>query len=189
MTRTAIEVLGFARTPFGKFGGALRDVDVRDLGAFAVRHAMARAGVDPQAVDEVILGVNFPGSRRSIARQAALRAGLPESINAITVDKACCSSLAAVRSAAANLRLGDTSLAVAGGSENLSAAPYYLETTRWGNRLGPIVLDDHLQISCPHSGVPRAVQAATEAAGADAHLGKPIRAEALLSAMIEATGS
>jgi len=161
--RPSIAVLGLARTPFGRFGGALRDVDVRDLGAFAIANAVERAGVDPDAVDEVILGVNFPGSRRSVARQASLRAGLRDSLNAVTVDRACCSSLTAVRLASQSLRTGDTSLAVAGGAENLSAVPYFLETARFGNRLGPIVLDDHLVISCPHTGVPRAVQAADEA--------------------------
>lgn len=163
-TRSPISVLGLARTPFGKFGGALRDADIRDLGAAAIAAAVQRSGVDPSAVDEVILGVNFPGSRRSVARQASLRAGLAESINAVTVDRACCSSLAAVRLAAQGLRLGDTSVAVAGGAENLSAVPYFLETARFGSRLGPVVLEDHLVVSCPHTGVPRAVQAAEEAA-------------------------
>ncbi len=164
MTDSFVSVLALARTPFGKFGGALRDVDVRDLGSAAVSVALQRSGVDPDAVDEVVLGVNFPGSRRSVARQSALRAGLRESINAVTVDRACCSSLTAVRLASLALRSGDTSVAIAGGAENLSAVPYFLETTRFGNRLGPIVLEDHLVISCPHTGVPRAVQAAEEAA-------------------------
>ncbi len=164
MTDPFVSVLGLARTPFGKFGGSLRDVDVRDLGAAAVSTALQRSGVDPAAVDEVVLGVNFPGSRRSVARQASLRAGLRDSINAVTVDRACCSSLTAVRLASLALRIGDTSLAVAGGAENLSAVPYFLETSRFGNRLGPIVLEDHLVISCPHTGVPRAVQASEEAA-------------------------
>ena len=161
--RPSIAVLGVARTPFGKFGGALRDVDVRDLGAVAVATALERSGVDADAVDEVILGVNFPGSRRSVARQAALRAGLRDSLNAVTVDRACCSSLTAIRLAAQSLRTGDTSIAVAGGAENLSAVPYFLETARFGNRLGPIVLEDQLMISCPHTGIPRAVQASDEA--------------------------
>jgi len=152
-----------ARTPFGRFGGALRDVDVRDLGAASIAEAIRRAHVEPGACDDVVLGVNFPGSRRSIARQAALRAGLGDSINALTVDRACCSSLAAVRMAALNLRAGETTLAVAGGAENLSAVPYFLESARFGSRLGPVVLEDQLVISCPHTGVPRAVQAADEA--------------------------
>jgi len=159
----SISVLGLARTPFGRFGGALRDVDVRDLGAYSIAAAVERSGLAPDALDEVVLGVNFPGSRRSIARQAALRAGLPETLNAVTVDRACCSSLTAVRVAAQSLRMGETSLAVAGGAENLSAVPYFLETTRFGNRLGPMTLEDQLVVSCPHTGVPRAVQASEEA--------------------------
>lgn len=159
---SVVNVLALARTPFGKFGGALRNADVRDLGAVAIKEVIRRAQVDPDSIDEVLLGVNFPGSRRSIARQAALRSGLPESISAVTVDRACCSSLTAVRHAARALRLGEASRTVVGGAENLSAVPYYIETARFGNRLGPIVLEDQLVISCPHTGVPRAVQAANE---------------------------
>jgi acetyl-CoA C-acetyltransferase len=161
--RPDIAVLGMARTPFGRFGGGLRDVDVRDLGAAAIATALARAGVDATSVDEVVLGVNFPGSRRSIARQAALRAGLPEAVNAVSVDRACCSSLAAARLAARGIMTGDTAVSVCGGAENLSQVPYFLEGARFGTRIGPIVMEDNLVISCPHTGVPRAVQAADEA--------------------------
>jgi acetyl-CoA C-acetyltransferase len=107
--------------------------------------------------------VNFPGSKRSVARQAALRAGLPDWVNAVTVDRACCSSLTAIRLAAQSIRVGDTVFAVAGGAENLSQVPYFLEQMRFGSRLGPVVLEDHLVVSCPHTNVPRAVQAADEA--------------------------
>lgn len=155
-------VVGWARTPFGRFGGALANVDQRDLGAFALRACLGRIG-HPD-VDQVLMGVNFPGSNRSIARQAALRAGLPETVDAITVDRACCSSLAAVRYAIHSLGSGDCRLAVAGGTENLSKVPYFLEDLRFGRRLGPVELKDQLLVSCPHSGVPRAVQAAEEAA-------------------------
>jgi acetyl-CoA C-acetyltransferase len=161
----SVAVLGLARTPFGRFGGALRNVDIRDLGAATVAEAIARSGVATDDIDEAILGVNFPGSRRSVARQAALRAGLRESLNAITVDRACCSSLTAIRFAVRGIRSGDTNVAVAGGAENLSQVPYFIEQVRFGHGLGPIVLEDHLVISCPHTGVPRAVQASDEAAG------------------------
>jgi acetyl-CoA C-acetyltransferase len=165
MDFAGVSVLAMARTPFGKFGGALRNVDIRDLGAAAIRAAIDRSGLDPGAVDGVVLGVNFPGSRRSVARQAALRAGLADTIDAITVDRACCSSLAATRLASQGIRLGDNAVVVAGGAENLSQVPYFLEHTRFGeHRIGRIVLEDHLVISCPHTGVPRAVQAAEEAA-------------------------
>jgi acetyl-CoA C-acetyltransferase len=159
-----VAVLGLARTPFGKFGGVLRDVDVRDLGAAAFAEAIARSGIDPDEIDEAILGVNFPGSRRSVARQAALRAGLRDTLNAVTVDRACCSSLAALRLAARGIRSGDTRTAIVGGAENLSQVPYFLENMRFGQRLGPLVLEDNLVISCPHTGVPRARQASEEAA-------------------------
>lgn len=161
---SAVAVVSMARTPFGKFGGSLRDVDVRDLGAAAIRQAVDRASIADDEIGEVILGVNFPGSRRSIARQAALRAGLPETSDALTVDRACCSSLTAIRLASRNLGRGGTTLAVAGGTENLSQVPYFLEQARFGQRLGQIVLDDPLVISCPHTGVSRAVQVANEAA-------------------------
>ncbi|MFN3257967.1 MAG: thiolase family protein [Ilumatobacter sp.] len=155
-------VAGFARTPFGRFGGALRDVDQRDLGAFAVRAALDRVGAP--VPDQVVIGVNFPGSNRSIARQVALRAGLPPTMDAVTVDRACCSSLTAARLALAQLRNGDLGLAVVGGTENLSRVPFFLEDLRWGHRLGPVELQDQLVVTCPHSGVARAVQASDEAA-------------------------
>lgn len=157
-----VRILGFARTPFGRFGGALRDVDQRDLGAIALRNCLDRiGGVEP---DQVIVGVNFPGSNRSIARQVSLRAGLPVTTDSITVDRACCSSLTAARLAIGSIRGGDVGLAVVGGTENLSRVPYFVEDLRWGRRLGDIELRDQLVVTCPHSGVPRAVQAADEAA-------------------------
>lgn len=161
-----VGVLGWARTPFGRFGGALRGVDQRDLGAVVVREALARSGAT--VPDHVIMGVNFPGSNRSIARQLTLRAGLPESTDALTVDRACCSSLTAVRVGVQAIA-GGADLVVAGGTENLSRVPYFVEDLRWGARLGPIELQDQLVVTCPHSGVARAVQAAEEAAEHGVH--------------------
>jgi len=158
-----VTVLGFARTPFGRFGGALRDLPLPELGAVAVTAALDRAGVTGDEVDELVLGVNFPGSDRSVARQVLLRAGIPQERNALTVDRACCSSLAAVTTAARGLRLGDTAVAVAGGADNLSRVPYFVHEARFGNRIGDIVLTDQLVVSCPHTGVPRAVQVGAEA--------------------------
>jgi acetyl-CoA C-acetyltransferase len=159
-----VAIVGVARTPFGKFGGALRSLSLPDLGSHAACAALARAGVSPDAVDELALGVNFPGSDRSIARQVALRAGLPEDRNAYTVDRACCSSLTAIGMAVGSIRAGEARVALAGGAENLSRVPYFLEDVRWGKSLGNIQLVDQLVISCPHTGVPRAVQASREAA-------------------------
>jgi acetyl-CoA C-acetyltransferase len=161
--RNPVVVAGYARTPFGRFGGALRTVTLPTLGAIAVGGALERARVRPDAVDELALGVNFPGSERSVARQVLLRAGIPDDRNAYTVDRACCSSVAAFSLACRSLALGDSSLAVAGGVDNLSRVPFFLENMRWGNRLGTTTLVDQLVVSCPHTGVPRAVQASTEA--------------------------
>jgi acetyl-CoA C-acetyltransferase len=160
-----IVVIAGARTPFGRFGGALRDFAIPELGALAVREAIRRAGIEPASVDELALGVNLPGSDRSIARQVSLRAGLPEERVAYTVDRACCSSLTAISLVARSLRCNEASIAVGGGAENMSRVPFFLEDMRWGHRLGDVTLKDQLVISCPHTGVARAVQAADEALG------------------------
>jgi len=90
-----VVVCAAARTPFTRFDGPLRRVSLPELGQAAVSAALNRAGVPPEAVDEVAIGVNLPGADRSVARQIQLRAGIPDSRNAYTVDRACCSSLAA----------------------------------------------------------------------------------------------
>ncbi|MCU1375826.1 MAG: hypothetical protein JWO68_3112 [Actinomycetia bacterium] len=159
-----VVLVGAARTPFSRFGGSLAALTLPELGSVAVGEALRRASVDAADVDELSLGVNLPGSDRSIARQVALRSGIPEASVAYTVDRACCSSLAAITLASRSLRLGDATVAVAGGAENMSRTPYFLEGLRWGERLGDVVLKDQLVISCPHTGVPRAQQAADEAA-------------------------
>ena len=159
-----VYVLGYARTPFAKFGGALREVRLPELGAMAVVEALRRSGVAASEIDEVVIGVNFPGSERSVARQVALRAEVPEDRVAFTVDRACCSSLAAISLSARALVLGEAETAVAGGAENLSRVPYFLTDMRWGKRLGGVTLTDQLVVACPYTGVPRAVQAAVEAA-------------------------
>jgi len=160
---TKVVVLGAVRTPFGRFGGTLKDFTLPDLGGLVVKEALLRAGVAAGEVDEVALGVNLPGSDRSIARQAALRAGIPDTTPAYTVDRACCSSMAAINMVCRALRLGDARVVVGGGTENMSLVPYFVHAARWGNRLGDIVLKDQLVISCPYSGRARALQAGEEA--------------------------
>jgi acetyl-CoA C-acetyltransferase len=158
-----VVVIGTARTPFGKFGGTLRDWERPQLAAVAIRAALADASVPAGEVDELALGVNLPGGDRSIARQASLHAGLAVGATSYTVDRACCSALAAIDMAARGIRSADSAIAVAGGVENMSKTPYFLEDMRWGSRLGEVRLTDQLVISCPWTGVPRAVQAADEA--------------------------
>jgi acetyl-CoA C-acetyltransferase len=163
MEMKEIVIVGAVRTPFAKFGGTLKDLTLPDLGSRAIVEALRRAGIPAADVQEVALGVNLPGSDRSIARQAALRAGIPEATPAYTVDRACCSSMAAINMVSRALRLGDIQVAVGGGTENMSMVPYFVHAARWGNRLGDITLKDQLIISCPYSGKARAVQAGEEA--------------------------
>jgi acetyl-CoA C-acetyltransferase len=158
-----VVVIGAARTPFGKFGGALRDRTLPELAGIAATAALERAHVDAADVEEFALGVNLPGSDRSVARQAALHSGIPESSNSYTVDRACCSSLAAASLVGRSIRLGEVRVAMAGGAENLSKVPYFLENLRWGRGLGDVNMVDQLVISCPYTHVPRAIQASDEA--------------------------
>lgn len=159
-----VVIASSVRTPFDKFGGPMRDMSTVDLGSMVIKEALQRAGVKPEEVDEAYLGINMPTANRSIARQAALKAGLPEECNALTVDRACCSSLAAIAMGYRAVGLGEADIVVGGGSENMSAVPYFVNDMRWGKRIGDVVLKDIMVVSCPYTGVPRAVQAGTVAA-------------------------
>lgn len=158
-----VAVISAVRSPFGKFGGALKDFTLPQLGGLVYAEAIRRAGIDPAEVEEVATGVNLPGADRSIARQVLIEAGIPPERVAYTVDRACCSSMAAVSLASRSIRLGDAHIAAAGGTENMSKVPYFLTEERWGARLGDVVLKDQLVIACPMTGKPRAVQAGEEA--------------------------
>jgi acetyl-CoA C-acetyltransferase len=159
-----VGVISAVRSPFGKFGGTLKDVTLPELGGQVVAEAIRRARVDPADVEEVATGVNLPGADRSIARQVLIEAGIPTNRVAYTVDRACCSSMAAISMASRAIRLGDTKVAVAGGTENMSRVPYFLTAQRWGHALGDVVLKDQLVIADPMTGRPRAVQVGEEAA-------------------------
>ena len=129
-----VVIVGAARTPIGTFSGMFAAVPARQLGA-AVRAALARAGVEPGQVDEVILGnVLQAGQGMNPARQAALAADLPVEVPAMAVNKVCGSGLKAVALAAQAIRLGDAAIVVAGGMENMTRAPYLLERARGGYR-------------------------------------------------------
>src|SRR3989442_11514265 len=125
------------RTPVGKFLGALKGFKATDLGAIVVRAAVKRAGVNPEDVDEVIMGcVIQAGLGQNPARQAALHGGLPDKVSAVTVNKVCGSGLKSVMMAAQGVQLGDTEIVVAGGMESMANAPYFISKTREGYRLG-----------------------------------------------------
>src|SRR5713226_8371992 len=136
-------IISAVRTPVGKFLGALKDFKATDLGALVVREAVARAGVKPEDVDEVIMGcVIQAGLGQNPARQAALLGGLPPAVSAVTVNKVCGSGLKAVMMAAQGIQLGDTDVVVAGGMESMSNAPYLIKEGREGYRLGNGILID-----------------------------------------------
>ncbi len=130
-------IVSAVRTPTGKFLGGLKDFTAVQLGALAVREAVARAGIDPASVDECIMGnVIQAGNGQNPARQAALNGGLAEQVAALTINKVCGSGLKAVMLAAQGIATGDIDIAVAGGMESMSNAPYLLPRVREGLRMG-----------------------------------------------------
>ncbi len=154
-------IVAAARTPIGKFGGALAGIAAPELGGHAIRAALARAGIDGAQVDEAIMGnVISAGLGQAPARQAALKGGLPDSVGALTINKVCGSGLKAVMLAAGMIRVGDADVIVAGGMENMSAAPYLLPQARFGYRLGngeivDATVNDGLwcAVECHHMGL------------------------------------
>src|SRR3954447_10528056 len=136
-------IVSAARTPTGKFLGALKDLKATELGAHAVREAVARAGIDPAIVDECIMGnVLQAGNGQNPARQAALRGGLHERVSALTINKVCGSGLKAVMLASQGIASGDIDVAVAGGMESMSNTPYLVSRIREGLRMGNATLVD-----------------------------------------------
>jgi len=132
-----VVIVSAVRTPVGSFGGSLKDVTPMDLGALVIREAIARAGVNVEAVDEVLFGcVLQAGYGQGVARQAALKAGLPDSVPASTINMICGSGLKTVSMAALSIMAGQNDIVIAGGTENMSMAPYLLPSGRWGQRMG-----------------------------------------------------
>jgi acetyl-CoA C-acetyltransferase len=134
-----VYVVSAARTPIGKFGGALAMVPAVELGGVAIRAAVERAGLDPATarIDDVLMGqVLQAGVGQAPARQATLRAGLPDTTSATTINRVCGSGLKAIMLAAAEIRAGDAEVVVAGGMESMNGAPYLLPGARFGYRLG-----------------------------------------------------
>src|SRR6267142_534318 len=125
------------RTPIGKFGGALAGSTAAELGGLAARATLERSGVPPEAVSEVIVGhARQAGNGPNLARQVGRRAGLPDSVPAFTINKACASGLQAIVSGAQSVRLGDSAVVLAGGTEHMSSIPYLATDVRWGRKLG-----------------------------------------------------
>ena len=131
-----VVIVGAARTAIGKFGGTLKNVPTRTLGAVCIEEALKRAGVEKDQVDEVIMGCVLQGGLgQNVARQMMLDAGLPVEVPCFTINKVCGSGLRAVELAAQIIKAGDADIIVAGGAENMSSAPYVMPAARWGARM------------------------------------------------------
>ncbi|MGX1432131.1 acetyl-CoA C-acetyltransferase [Cytobacillus horneckiae] len=145
MEQTEVVIVSAVRTALGSFNGSLKGVSAPDLGAVVIKAAMEKAGVKPEEVDEVILGnVLQAGLGQNPARQAAIKAGLPESVSSMTINKVCGSGLKAVHLAAQAIVAGDADVVIAGGMENMSQAPYILKGARDGFKMGNTTLYDSL---------------------------------------------
>lgn len=146
MSQSSVCIVSAVRTPMGSFGGQLRNISATRLGAHVVRAACERAGIQPEQVDEVIMGcVLQAGLGQAPARQTSRFAGLPDQVRATTVNKVCASGMKAVSMAVQSILLGDAEIVVAGGMESMSNVPFYHTQTRWGNKYGATTLLDGLQ--------------------------------------------
>lgn len=140
-----VVIVSAVRTPIGSFGGALKDFSATRLGAFAIKGALEKAGVQPQQVQELLMGCVLQANLgQAPARQAGKFAGLPDEVVCTTVNKVCASGMKAVVQAAQSILLGDVDIAVAGGMESMSNTPFYIEQLRWGNKYGNTTLIDGL---------------------------------------------
>ncbi len=144
MTREVV-IVSAVRTPVGKFQGALSEIGAVELGAMVVREAVRRAGIAPDSVDECVMGCVLPaGLGQNPARQAALRGGLADTVSAMTINMVCGSGLRAVALAAQSVMTGNSEIAVAGGMESMTNAPYLLPQARKGFRLGDVQVVDSM---------------------------------------------
>lgn len=151
-----IVIINGKRTPFGKFGGPLRDIPAVELGGLVIREVMKGLSISDEEVDAVIMGHCLPGEGLSPARQAVLAAGLPVDTNALTADRACCSALTAIGLGVQMIQMGQAKIVIAGGMENMSRTPYLIPKARWGARLGDFVVRDELVIRNPYLNEPMA---------------------------------
>ena len=140
-----VYIISAVRTPMGSFGGSLKDLSATQLGATAIKGAVAKAGIKPEQVQDVLMGCVLQANLgQAPARQAAKYAGLPNEVNCTTVNKVCASGMKAIAQAAQSIMLGDADIVVAGGMESMSNVPYYSPKLRWGNKYGDVVLTDGL---------------------------------------------
>jgi acetyl-CoA C-acetyltransferase len=140
-----VYIVAAVRTPIGSFGGSLSSLSATQLGAIAIKGALDKISLQPQSVDEVIMGsVIQAGLGQAPARQASKAAGLPDKVIATTVNKVCASGMKAIAMATQNILLRDADIVIAGGMESMSNVPFYNTTQRWGNKYGDISMQDGL---------------------------------------------
>ncbi len=140
-----VYIISAVRTPMGSFGGSLKQFAATQLGAIAIKGALAKAGVLPELVNDVLMGSVIQANLgQAPARQAAKFAGLPNEVNCTTINKVCASGMKAIAQAAQSILLGDADIVVAGGMESMSNVPFYADAMRWGNKYGNATLIDGL---------------------------------------------
>jgi acetyl-CoA C-acetyltransferase len=163
MNEHDVVIVSAVRTPIGTLGGALKDISAVQLGSLVIKEACQRANLDPNQVDEVIMGnVLQAGLGQNPARQASMLAGIPEETPAVTINKVCGSSLKAIQLAWQSIRSGESEVVVAGGMESMSQAPYLLMGARMGYRMGDRALIDsmmHDGLRCAHNDYPMGITA------------------------------
>lgn len=140
-----VYIISAVRTPIGSFGGSLKDIPSPKLGAIAIKGAIEKAGIKPSDVQEILMGSVIQANLgQAPARQAAKFAGLPDEVICTTVNKVCASGMKAIAQATQSILLGDADIVVAGGMENMSSVPFYVENMRWGNKYGNVSMIDGL---------------------------------------------
>ena len=145
MNTNEVYIISAVRTPMGSFGGTLKGFTATQLGAFAIKGALEKAGIKPELVNDVLMGCVIQANLgQAPARQAAKFAGLPNEVNCTTVNKVCASGMKAIAQAAQSIMLGDAEIVVAGGMESMSNVPFYVDSMRWGNKYGNTQLIDGL---------------------------------------------
>jgi len=145
MNKKEVYIISAVRTPMGSFGGGLKDFSATKLGSIAIKAALEKAGIQPQQVQDVLMGSVLQANLgQAPARQAAKLAGLPNEVNCTTVNKVCASGMKAIAQAAQSIALGDADVVVAGGMESMSNVPFYVDSMRWGNKYGNSSLIDGL---------------------------------------------
>ena len=156
-----VVIVSAARTPFGKFGGDLKDIPAVYLGGLAIKETLRRAGIQGSMIDEVIMGMVVPaGSGQIPGRQASIKGGIPHTVPVLTINKVCGSALKAISMAAQIIKAGDADIVLAGGMESMSNIPYIAPSVRWGARMSDVLMKDAMVLDglwCPENDVHMAV--------------------------------